>query len=151
MFVNWSGPAIHIQPHNGTPGYVRVFGNTVLAIGVGIYLNGGDRKASQTVAGNAVFAAAPIDAATQFGNFSAPYSHATRYMVRPTDPLDTFDPSPIKDALNGTPVSIQDQRDLLAASYDFNGRKRDLETRGAMGSASKPWKWEQQCLHNSGS
>ncbi len=55
LLVNPRGDAVHIQPHSGRPRAVFVFNNTVVAMGVGISVQGGDPGFEQYVGGNAVF------------------------------------------------------------------------------------------------
>jgi hypothetical protein len=60
VFINGSGDAIHIQPHNDVPRDMDIFSNTVLASGVGIQVRqAGDTAYRQRVIANVVAAASP--------------------------------------------------------------------------------------------
>lgn len=61
VFINGSGDAIHIQPHNDVPREVLIFSNTVLASATGIQVRqGADRTYRQRVIANLVAAAVPV-------------------------------------------------------------------------------------------
>jgi len=61
VFINGSGDAIHIQPHNDVPRDMAIFSNTVLASGVGILVRQGKGEAwRQRVIANVVAAASPV-------------------------------------------------------------------------------------------
>jgi len=56
VFVNSSGPAVSIQPHNGRPRRVAVFNNTILSQGRGLAISGLQPGFRAQVMGNIVFA-----------------------------------------------------------------------------------------------
>lgn len=61
VFINGSGDAIHIQPHNDIPRDMDVFSNTVLASGAGIKVRAAeDTPFHQRVIGNVVAADIPL-------------------------------------------------------------------------------------------
>ena len=61
VFINGSGDAIHIQPHNDVPRDMAIFSNTVLASGVGIQVRqAGSAVYRQRVIGNVVSATSPL-------------------------------------------------------------------------------------------
>jgi hypothetical protein len=61
VFINGSGDAIHIQPHNDVPRDMAIFSNTVLASGVGIQVRQAAHAAyRQRVIGNVVAAVTPL-------------------------------------------------------------------------------------------
>jgi len=61
VFINSSGDAIHIQPHNDVPRGIDIFSNTVLAAGTGIQVRQGEGMSyRQRVIGNVVAAATPV-------------------------------------------------------------------------------------------
>jgi hypothetical protein len=61
VFINGSGDAIHIQPHNDVPRDMMIFSNTVLASGVGIQVRqAGATPYRQRVIANVVAAGAPL-------------------------------------------------------------------------------------------
>lgn len=61
LFINGSGDAIHIQPHNDVPRDMAIFSNTVLASGSGIQVRVAEKGVyRQRVIGNLVAATAPL-------------------------------------------------------------------------------------------
>ena len=61
VFINGSGDAIHIQPHNDVPRDMTIFSNTVLASGAGIQVRQGeDAGYRQRLIANVVAAATPV-------------------------------------------------------------------------------------------
>lgn len=61
VFINGSGDAIRIQPHNDVPRDMMIFSNTVLASGVGIQVRQGEGAAyRQRVIANVVSAGNPV-------------------------------------------------------------------------------------------
>lgn len=61
VFINGSGDAIHIQPHNDVPRDMDIFSNTVLASGAGIQVRQAEGAAyRQRVVANVVAAATPL-------------------------------------------------------------------------------------------
>jgi hypothetical protein len=61
VFINGSGDAIHIQPHNDVPRDMAIFSNTVLASGVGIQVRRADGAPyRQRVIANVVAATTPL-------------------------------------------------------------------------------------------
>lgn len=61
VFINGSGDAIHIQPHNDVPRDMAIFSNTVLASGAGILVRQGKGEAwRQRVIANVVAATSPV-------------------------------------------------------------------------------------------
>jgi hypothetical protein len=76
VFINPTGDAIHIQPHNDIPRDMDIFFNTVVASGAGIVVrqkaeNG--ESFSQRVAGNLVSASLPIQGGEARHNLTLPY------------------------------------------------------------------------------
>jgi hypothetical protein len=61
VFINGSGDAIHIQPHNDVPRDMAIFSNTVLASGVGIrVVHAAGTHYRQRVVANVVASATPL-------------------------------------------------------------------------------------------
>ena len=61
VFINGSGDAIHIQPHNDVPRDMAIFSNTVLVSGIGIQIRSAANAAyRQRVIGNVVAAVMPL-------------------------------------------------------------------------------------------
>lgn len=79
VFINASGDAIHIQPHNDVPRDMEIFYNTVLASGSGIVIRTGaqdQQTYSQRVSGNTVSAARPLQGGEARHNLLLPYQPA---------------------------------------------------------------------------
>lgn len=75
VFVNGSGDAIHIQPHNDVPLDMAIFSNTVLAsaTGIRILLKEGESRYAQRVVANVVSAATPIRGGDVAHNLTLPF------------------------------------------------------------------------------
>ena len=85
LFVNGSGDAIHIQPHNDVPRDMAIFSNTVLASGTGIQVrSAGGTIYRQRVVGNLVAAAQPLQGGATSHNQTLAY-RAACLDVRPAE------------------------------------------------------------------
>lgn len=74
LFINGSGDAIHIQPHNDVPRDMAIFSNTVLASGDGIRVRrAGNAAYRQHVIGNVVAAAIPFQGGETAHNLALAY------------------------------------------------------------------------------
>ncbi|HET9463600.1 MAG TPA: hypothetical protein VFO43_06505, partial [Thiobacillus sp.] len=74
VFINGSGDAIHIQPHNDVPRDMAIFSNTVLASGVGIQVRRADGAPyRQRVVANVVAAATPLKGGETAHNITLGY------------------------------------------------------------------------------
>jgi hypothetical protein len=74
VFINGSGDAIHIQPHNDEPRDMAIFSNTVLASGVGIQVRQREHAAyRQRVVANVVAATPPVQGGEAAQNLTRPY------------------------------------------------------------------------------
>ena len=74
VFVNGSGDAIRIQPHNDVPRDMEVFSNTVLASGAGIQVRTAEASAfRQRLIANLVAAAKPVRGGEAAHNYTLPY------------------------------------------------------------------------------
>ena len=74
VFINGSGDAVRIQPHNDVPRDMMIFSNTVLASGVGIQVRQAEGAAyRQRVIANVVSAATPLQGGETKHNVSLPY------------------------------------------------------------------------------
>ncbi len=74
VFINGSGDAIHIQPHNDVPRDMLVFSNTVLASGTGIQVRRAqDAPYRQRVIANLVAAARPVQGGEAANNVTSDY------------------------------------------------------------------------------
>ncbi len=73
-FINDSGDAIHIQPHNDVPRDMAIFSNTILASGTGIQVRRGDSTAyRQYVIANVVAASTPLHGGEAAQNVTLAY------------------------------------------------------------------------------
>jgi len=74
VFINGSGDAIHIQPHNDVPRDVAIFSNTVLAAGTGIQVRRAPGSSyRQRVIANVVAANMPVRGGEAAHNITLPY------------------------------------------------------------------------------
>jgi hypothetical protein len=74
VFINGSGDAVRIQPHNDVPRDMAIFSNTVLASGAGIQVRQGEGMSyRQRVIGNVVAAATPVLGGEAVHNITLPY------------------------------------------------------------------------------
>ena len=74
VFINGSGDAIRIQPHNDVPREMAIFSNTVLASGVGIQVRRADGSPyRQRVVANVVAAATPLKGGETAHNVTLDY------------------------------------------------------------------------------
>ncbi|MCC6609934.1 MAG: hypothetical protein IT515_09720 [Burkholderiales bacterium] len=139
VLVSRSGSAIHIQPHNGLPEQVDVFGNTVIARDDGILITGGDPKRTQRAFGNLVFAGAPLPGGYGGGNVTGELPEATQWLRNPTGRLGELDLAPIRastTALSDWPLLPKTYTD---AGRDFEGRSRASRTAGAYATGQVAW------------
>jgi len=146
LFVNNSGPAVWIQPHNDEPREVRVFNNTLVASTTGIEVSGGAAGYQQKVIGNAVFAATPISAADQASNVTGTQGSAATFLANPAgDPAatpSTLDLYPRAGMLTGAALDTSSFNALLDWNRDFNGLPQNGLFRGAYGGegANPGWR-----------
>lgn len=74
VFINGSGDAIHIQPHNDVPRDMDIFSNTVLASGTGIQVRQAEGASfRQRVISNLVVAVTPVRGGEAAHNLMLPY------------------------------------------------------------------------------
>ncbi len=140
VLVNLSGSASHIQPHNGQPETIDVFGNTVVARDNGVLIAGGDPRRRQRVFGNAIFAGAPLQGGEASANVTGDLNEAARWLRSPFAPPGELDlaqrgKSGIEAASwpevpDGTPD----------ATKDFEGKPRAAGTVGAYAEARAKWR-----------
>ncbi len=136
VFVNSSGSAVNIQPHNNVPRNINVFHNTIVATGNGIKVRGANAGFAQRVAGNAVFADTPVSvdsAIVQWDNVTAPYASAANYLLNPAgDPnMGELSLFPLEDALLGDAIDMTTFQSFSDWDLDFNGDLRTAAFRGA--------------------
>ncbi len=128
VFVNYEGSAIHIQPHNGVPGAIDVFDNTVLAAKNGIRVTGGDPAHAQRVRNNVVFAETALSGGDQAGNLAGTPDLAVRALRRAVGPLEQLDLRLQRPARG---ASRQGYAALPGADRDFCGLPRTDDRPGA--------------------
>jgi hypothetical protein len=141
ILVNDTGNAVAIQPHNGVPRTIRVFGNTVIARGSGISLRGGDPAHTQQVLANAVFAGTPLTGGQQSANVVGTYDSAAAHLAAPVQTLEGFDAYPRPGALAQGAFDASALATFTAFDRDFDGRQRQWSIRGAYGSDSVAAVW----------
>jgi hypothetical protein len=143
LFVNDHGDAIHIQPHNGIPKTVDIFFNTVLARDKGIVIRTTRAGASyqQTVAGNAVFAAAPLTGGRQLQNTLGRLSDAVELLLQPAGQIGELDLRPRPERLQGPALALTRLNRYANWQRDFDGCQRDLTVRGAYGGDTSCPRW----------
>ncbi len=155
LLVTNSGGAIAIQPHNDVPKSIRVFQNTVLSVGTGIHVSGGNPGFTQEVVGNAVFSDFPLNGGDQIDNVTDDFDQASVYLNNPSgDPLlGTLDLYPV-GGLIGSLLDLSNMLSYEAWDLDFNGSARNGTVRGAyVGQGVNPG-WvlaiEVKCLLGAG-
>lgn len=141
LFVNHAGPAIVIQPHNGSVRDVQVFGNTIVASRRGVLVKGGNSAHVQRVDVNVVFAATPIVAPNQLANIIGAYDDAPRHLADPLAPPGKLDLSPRPGAVRGPLIDVGEWRSFTDWDRDFDGRQRNWKMRGAytLEGAARGW------------
>jgi hypothetical protein len=140
VLVNSSGSAVHIQPHNGRPQSVDVFGNTILARDTGILVTGGDPEYKQRVFGNLIFAANPLPGRATVNNVTGVLQDADRWLRDPFRELGKLDLTP-RDA---TTLTVLDRQQVpvryIDADLDFEGRRRAPNIAGAYAADRATWR-----------
>ena len=142
LFVNAFGDAVHIQPHNDVPKAVDIAFNTILAGGAGISVLAGFGSSTyhQTVVGNAVFAATPLDGGIQRGNLAAAFADADRYLMRPFADPGEINLAP-RALLTSPDADAPNPAQLADWDRDFDGRPRTPGSIGAYASAETKPRW----------
>jgi len=134
IFLSTFGSAINIQPHNGRPESIDVFGNTIVARDSGIRVVNGDPTRTQRAFGNAVFAETPIQSAQATANVIGSFAEAVRLLQNPFAPLGELDLT----ARSADALRVGQWPDvpsgMVAAGEDFEGRRRTGEMAGAYNS-----------------
>lgn len=140
VFVNHSGHALHIQPHNDLPREVDIFSNTVVALGNGIRLiaqrpAGQEGDATplppprwvQRIGRNLVFAARPIEGGEGAGNLIGAYADAAVWLRRVGEERHELDATPARPLPTQTGATPRFPESRL----DIDGRARQRPTPGA--------------------
>lgn len=146
VFVNSSGSAVNIQPHNDVPRNISVFHNTIVAAGNGIKVSNANVDFAQRVAGNAIFASTPVSAGSQveqWGNVTAAYASANDYLLNPDgDPgQGTLDLFPLEGQLLADSMDMTAFQHFSDQGLDFNGNLRTGVFRGAYAGEANNSGW----------
>lgn len=145
LFVNHTGDAIRIQPHNDTPRTISVFYNTVVASKNGIVLlrREGDPEYGQFVTGNAVFGGLPLSlpAGAPSANVAKHYEVVGKYLNAPFDPLEKLDLYPRPGKLKTIPMETRSLHDYKGWDRDFNGNRRKDSFAGAYAGEGRNPGW----------
>jgi len=141
VFVNRSGSAVNIQPHNDVPRRIHIFFNTVVATASGIRVTGADSDFDQIVAGNAVFADAPLSGGSQRDNTTDTYAAAPSYLADPfSAPGAGLSLHPLSGSLDdGVDTSGLDG--FIGWDRDFERRPRGGTFRGAYAGPADASSW----------
>ena len=131
VFVNPYGDAINIQAHRDKPRTVDVYHNTVVAAGRGIRISGQDKRFSQRIIGNAVFAADPVVGPDQQENITGTLAASTQYLNSPIAEIEALDLVPQPGRLTGPAIDLARFERYVDAARDFNGNLRTGTIRGA--------------------
>jgi hypothetical protein len=142
LFVNRSGSAVHVQPHNDRPKSVVVYHNTVIASGDGISVVGADRAFEQKIIANAVFASRPIVGPGQMENVVGGPDDARRYLVAPSASMGSLDLHPRQGQLSGPLVNLRPLGHFQDSARDFEGRGRTGRVRGAYETSGGEGGWK---------
>ncbi|MCC7549081.1 MAG: right-handed parallel beta-helix repeat-containing protein [Burkholderiales bacterium] len=131
VFVNSSGPAVVIAPHNARPRRLAVFNNTILATGAGLSISGIESGFSPAVIGNAVFAQGANRGWHRAGNLSLAWEDAGRYLRAPYLLPPALDLSPLRPLPMNDGVLPMALTGLPGAKLDLAGERRDGRLHGA--------------------
>jgi len=134
-FVNPSGGAISIQPHNDVPREVDFLYNTVVATGSGVSIRGGAEGFRQRARYNAIFAGSALSADDAEENVVGSYEEASSRLRAPHAAAGSLDLHP-----NDPSTLAIEVGDALpeGAELDFDGRPRADGIAGAFVSSSGP-------------
>ena len=127
LFVTHGGDAIRFLRHNHVPKDVHILQNTIVTPGVGIRIDHPDRSYRQVVAGNAIFAAKPLQLPRHIDagvNFDAEYPMAGDLLMNPNVALDRLDLFPRGRMLQHADA-IGTWNGLPDLDRDYNGRVRE--------------------------
>lgn len=147
VLINWSGSAVHVQPHNDVPRQVDIFQNTVVARDEGIVLRNPEAGQSypQRVVANLIFAARPLSSPGWAGNLSGHYDTAARHLRKPYASLEELDLAP-RHALaatlgipSGYPDADLDFTNMTRASSEIGACQSGLPQRDCGAGVLKRW------------
>jgi hypothetical protein len=143
LFVNHSGDAVRIRPHNDTVREISVFYNTVVAAGAGITLarKEDDPPYQQWIEANAIFARAPFGGAASHGNLVGNYAEAAEYLAKPYAPLGELNLLPNGGAIFPRAGDHSPFRTFPEAELDFEGDLHGTTEWGAYAPHKKQPRW----------
>lgn len=143
LFVNPSGGAVAIQPHNAVPRQVDFVFNTILASSSGVRISGGDAAFSQRAVGNVAFAAQPYAVADARDNVEGALADAaSAFVAAGSLGLPGLDLHPQAGALRGAAIDVSDLPSGEAVQQlDFDGQQRDHTVRGAYAGSAPVGAW----------
>jgi hypothetical protein len=136
VFVNRHGDGVMLREHNDMPRAIDVFGNTVLARGMGVLLRNADSTAAQEIDGNAIFASSVEPMALSEGNFVRPYDDASGTLRMPFAGNRALDLAP-KGREFDAGTTRSGRRALLPdVEFDFDRKPRRATVIGAYASGA---------------
>jgi hypothetical protein len=144
LFVNDSGDAIRIRPHNDKVRSISVFYNTIVAAGAGISLSRGvdDSSFQQWAKGNEVFARAPLAGFGYEDNLVGKYEEAINYLIKPRAPLGELNLLPGFRARTRAGGGDEPRvRAFPDAVLDFDGDMRETAGLGAYALDKSQPRW----------
>ncbi|MCF6325341.1 MAG: DUF5011 domain-containing protein [Gammaproteobacteria bacterium] len=136
LFINSSGSAINIQPHNDVPRSIDVYHNTIVATGSGVRIQGANANFVQRAMGNAIFSGTPMAVSAQViqqDNVTDTYAAASDYLINPTGDINLgeLDLFPKAEMLSAAAMDLSLFQSFSDANLDFNRDQRDGTYRGA--------------------
>ena len=131
VFINRQGDGVMLREHNDVPRAVEMFGNTILARGIGIRLRSADPAFRQQVDGNAVFSAGVELASMTAANLVDSYEAAASALQRPFGSARAPDLAPAARGFDGERESSNARALLPDVRLDFDRKPRGSTTTGA--------------------
>ncbi|MCW5626407.1 MAG: right-handed parallel beta-helix repeat-containing protein [Burkholderiales bacterium] len=138
LMINNAGPALHVQPHNHLPRSISIFGNTIIAVGTGIAVKGGDPGFPRYVLNNAVFAGEPLIGEINGSNVSGTRSDAAQVLNGPIIDTHDGDFGPRAGRLRGAAQLPPNLSSLPDADTDLTGLRRRDPVFGACAAETSP-------------
>lgn len=131
VFVNPSGGAITIRPHNAVPRQVDIAFNTIVATGRGLHITGGNTAFTQRSRNNLVFASPALAASDSEGDVTGSYADAERYLRAPLLAAGAgLDLHPL--SLEGLGAAVDaGLPERFETTHDFDGVERTAGVIGA--------------------
>ncbi len=137
LLINYynNGWGILSFPHNSfAPRNTNYFNNTIYTESYGIEIYNPNADYDQRVVGNAVFSPIPFSLHANVheeDNISDDDYNIVNYLQNPYGPLNQTDYRPLSGALTGPPIDATPFQQYDRYNYDFEGRIRGWEYRGA--------------------